>query len=300
MSNETITPINDDFYGYGEDIQEQDIGFAGLGRIQLFNADLKARRKTSLRDGGYAIKDNDGNAPDIGPLEEIPFPKKTEKMRVSKSLEVAFIGASPQFYVIKDKNNSNYLTNTTYSPVFVETQGTSLTCRSAVDVYLAIKADGQRKMWAMRLKGHVTKSVFTMLKEVRRITSVFNTEKSKELKRKVVAHDFALWYNMGLGEEFEVGKKPDSSMVIPPALIVPPADFAEMKKCAVNKEDYVKFCDLRRELDDYLLHNKMPTIKQLTGEQMMDAAVKQIGGAIRQDNDDVETYEFAPPKPVRK
>ena len=296
----TITPPNDDFYGYGEDIAEQEIGFAGSGRLQLFNSDNKTRRKTSLRDGGYAIKDNNGTAPHIGPLEEIPFPARTEQMRVAKSLEVAFIGISPQFYIIKDSSNPDYKTNTTYSSVFVDVTGTKFSCRTVIDIYVAIKADAERKIWQLRAKGHITKSATVLLKEVRRLTATFNAAKSKELNRKIAAHDFALWYNLGLGEEFEAGKKPNTSMVIPPALITPPADFAEMKKCAVSKEDYLKFCDLRRELDDYLLHNKLPVIKQLTDEQAMDAAVKQIGGAIRQNGDDVETYEFAPPKPVKK
>lgn len=255
------TPVNNNAWDYldeGADLQEQNLDQRGFRRIQHMNENTAYHRGTSIVMGGYGIKNEDGLAVEIGKTETIKHRGGREsKMAVATQIEVALIGFSPRYFVAEyadpvDANKRVNLISATYiQPDQLPGDGR---CRSAISLFVVLKVDENRELYELSFKGFNTDDAAKCIAQAKGYTNSVAQAIGDKLKKAVKLHTFGLWLPLGVGESKMVGQGDNQSPVTPPAWKLEAGQ--DLSARMVSREDYLKFIDLRKQLDEYLATGK--------------------------------------------
>lgn len=239
-----------DFLGLGEGLNELAVETGGFRKVQHMNPNHTYHAKTLIADGGYAIKNEIGDAPALkgGKTQTIKHQGgNSTVMMCAPTIDVALIGWTNKYYVAEyddpvdaGKRVVNYVAE------YIAPQdlpGAKGKCRSSVTLFIVLKDDPERQLWAIDFRGYCADDAQKLIFSAKALAN--------ELGRKAGAktvHPFAHWLTLGLGEAKMVGKV-EQSLVAPPAWV---KDGESIARTVVTKDEYAHFIELRRELDEYL------------------------------------------------
>lgn len=250
MTTATNPATDFDFFDAGADLKDQSFQ-TGFNKLQHMNESVY-HAKTDIARGGYGIADTDGNAPNIGNRQTIKHRgDRSTDMRVAKMVEVAVIGFSPLYFIcewdsITEVGRRDSLVSARYIKP-ADMPGANGKCRSGLSFYVVIKADADRKLYEVPFRGYTTDAAKKLVGELKAINTKLAKEIEEQTGRKVNVLSFAHWMPLGVTDESEMVGQTEKSPVTPP-------QWKLDKKAPerVGKEDYLKFVELRRELDEYL------------------------------------------------
>lgn len=267
-----------DFLGLGEDLNEMVVDAGGYRRIQHMNENHTLHRGTLIENGGYGIKNELGDAPAIKGAKTQTIKHqggRSSTMLVFTAAEVALIGWTPKYYVAEyddpvdaGKRVSNIV------PGYIrpdDLPGANGKCRSAVTLFVVLKDDPDKKLWALDFKGYVADDAQKMIFAAKALAN----DVARQAKAKIV-HPFVHWLTLTVGESVMVGKT-DQAPVSPCQWC---KDGENIVRTVVTKEDYAHFINLRRELDEYLPQSKYairPTAPALNAPQTNRPALAPAG-----------------------
>lgn len=253
-----MTTNDFDFLNLGEDLNELAMNAGGFRRIQHMNENYTYHAKTVIAAGGYAIKNEAGDAPVLkgGKTETIKHRGGNSTiMMCATQVELALIGWTDRYYVAEyddpaflGKRVQN-IVNTYFEPG--ELPGANGKCRPGMTLFVALKDDHERQLWALDFRGFNVADAQKLIFSAK----AFANDLAKVAKAKVV-HPFVHWLTLGVGESKMVGKV-EQSPISPPVWVTDANGVA--LKTVVTRDDYAKFIELRRELDTYL-----PTSRYVT------------------------------------
>lgn len=252
MQTQEQNQIYDDFL-CGNDLPEHVLDPVGFRRVQHFN-ESPYHRGTVIELGGYGIRDEDETAPDIGPRQSIKhLGGRSSIMRVAREIEFALIGLSQRYFVAEYDDPADESRRVSIVvPRFMtpeEIPGKRGKCRSGVSLFVALKADPKRKLYELSFRGFNVEDAVTVVNRIRKLANSAAAHIMAESGKRVVPHTFLVWARVGIGESRLVGKK-EQSPVTPPRLAMP--DDINVATVMVSGDDFRKFVDLRKELDEYL------------------------------------------------
>lgn len=243
-----------DFLSIGEGLKEMPADAGGFRRIQHMNENHTYHKGTLIQNGGYAIKNEVGDAPNLrgGKTQAVKHRSGNQTlMMCATEIDVALIGWTPKYYVAEyddpvdvGKRAVNVV------PSYIAPQdmpGANGKCRSAVTLFVVLKDDPTRQLWSLGFRGYVADDAQKVIFAAKGLAN--------DLARKAnvkTVHPFAHWLTLTTGEGKMVGEG-EQSIVSPPAWLT---DNGNIVRTIVSKEDYAHFCDLRRELDEYLPQSK--------------------------------------------
>ena len=256
---------NLDFLNDDDGLGDEGVGGGQFKTVSLFNPDLKYRGKTIIGPtGGYALLNETGNAPDIGPAIDLAYSDgKTKKNRIAQTLDIAIIGASGQSlngktqympYVAvagkDDQGNGYFLPAPEWMgpesfPVDAEGKATGKSL-TAFDLFIVLKADPARNLYRLTVKNHdAARKMPALLTEAMGLAET--TKSGLGVKNLRV---FGNWLRLGVSEAFLSGKAPNQALVVSPALALP--DGVYVPDLFVGRDDYQVFVQHRIMLDEYL------------------------------------------------
>jgi hypothetical protein len=249
MATNTKTQTPD--YGYfdeGADLQEQTLQAMGFRRVQHFNESTTYHRGSVIERGGYGIRNEDGNAPQIGKTETIKHRgNNSSVMNVSQSLDVALIGFSPRYFVIEPPHGSDLKAE--ISPTYQRNLPEGWKCRSAISLFVAVKADEERNLYECSFKGYNTDDAAKLINQAKAIVAKLSDEASGKRGKPTRIHTFGLWLPLGVAESRMVGTIEQSPVTPPKWNII---EGENLTPRMVSKDDYLRFIELRKELDVFL------------------------------------------------
>lgn len=267
-----------DFLSIGESLDEMTVAGAGYRRIQHMNENHTYHKGTLIQNGGYAIKNEVGDAPNLrgGKTQAIKHQNGNQTlMMCAAELDVALIGWTPKYYVAEYDDPVDVgkrVVNTVSGYIAPQDlPGANGKCRSAVTLFVVLKDDPDKKLWALDFRGYVADDAQKVVFAAKGLAN--------DLARKAnvkTVHPFAHWLTLAVGEGKMVGKK-EQSIVSPPAWLT---DNGNIVRTIVSKEDYAHFINLRRELDEYLPQSKYairPTAPALNAPQTNRPALAPAG-----------------------
>ncbi len=261
---QTNTPVTADtnawdYLNEGADITEQNLDQRGFRRIQHMNENTAYHRGTSIVMGGYGIKNEDGTAVEIGKTETIKHRGGREtKMAVAPQIEVALIGFSQRYFVAEyddpadPSKRVNMFVPNYIRPEDLPTPGGR--CRSGISLFVVLKVDEARELYELGFKGFNTDDAAKCISQAKGFANTVALSIGTKLNRAVKLHTFGLWLPLGVGESKMVGQGDNQSPVTPPAWKIDAA--SDLTPRMVTKDDYIKFIELRKQLDDYLATGK--------------------------------------------
>lgn len=246
-----------DYFQAGNEIAEQQLEMLGMRYIQHFHENHIYRRNSKIEFGGYAIKDDDGQAPNIGERESIKHRgNKSSIMRVAPMIEVAVIGWSPLYYWAQydDPADASKVVRL-ITPKWikkVELPGTNARSGRGQDIFVALQVDEEHKLWRITFRSADVKFGDTVAQRINQ-SRYFGQQAAKVIREKhqasVTPHPFMLWLPLGVGESQMAGLA-DQSPVTPPDWKL--NTDTDVSKLFVSGSDFRKFVELRKELDKYL------------------------------------------------
>lgn len=250
MTTATNPATDFDYFDAGNDINDQN-WFAQKRVMQHMN-ETPLHTKTEIARGGYGIKDVAGDAPEIGPSQEIKHRgDRSTQMRVAKMAEVAVIAASPLYFVCEwDSLTEVGRRDRLISARYVKPQdmpGTNGKCRSGISFFVVLKCDPKREVYEIPFRGFVTDEAKKLIGELRDINTRLGEEIKKSTGKPVKVLSFAHWMPLGVVDDSVMVGSVEKSMVTPPQWRT---DKAQPER--VSKEDYLAFIELRREIDEYM------------------------------------------------
>ncbi len=239
-----------DFLGLGEDLGEMAVDAGGFRRVQHMNPNYTYHKNTLIQDGGFAIKNEMGDAPNLrgGKTQTIKHRNgNSTTMMCAPQIDVALIGWTSKYYVAEyddpvdiGKRVVNIVPGY-MAPA--DLPGANGKCRSGVTLFAVLKDDPDKKLWAFDFRGYCADDAQKLIFSAKALAN----DVARAAKVKVV-HPFVHWLTLTLAEAKMVGKA-EQSLVAPPAWL---KDGDNTVRTIVNKEDYAHFVELRRELDNYL------------------------------------------------
>ena len=237
----------------GQDLNEQSLE-ERFRRIQHMNESTTYHRGSVIERGGYAIKDDDENAPAIGKRETIKHRgNRTSQMQVATAFDCALIGFSPRYFIAEyDDPVDVGRRRSLIVPQYIapdQLPGTDAKCRSAISFFIVPKADAERRLWELTFRGYVADDAAKLISQAKAYANTVADGISQQRGKPTKLHTFALWLPLGVGESRMVGKS-EQSAVTPPAWKL--AKDVDLATLIVTGDEYRKFIELRRELDAYL------------------------------------------------
>ncbi len=264
-----------DVYSTGNDIAEQSIEQSGFRKVQHMNESTTYHRGSLIERGGYAIKDEDGTAPNIGTVETIKHRGNNSSiMRVATEIDVALIGWSPKYFQIKYDDPAGAVTEAGFPKhVFLNSDhyiapqdfpGKKGECRSAMSFFVVMKCDDKRELYELTFKGHIVSDATASINQARGYGQKAAQWIAAQANKNVVAHPFLCWLTLGVGDSKMVGKV-EQSAVTPPAWKVNGDDISAH---LVSGDDFRRFVELRKELDAYLATGRYGGVRQQPAAQI--------------------------------
>lgn len=249
MTTATNPATDFDFFDAGNDLKDQSFN-ERTRKLQHMNESMY-HAKTDIFRGGYGIADTNNDAPEIGPRQNIKHRgDRSTDMRVAKMVDVAVIGFSPLYFVCEWDDVQTGQKTSLISPRYIKPSdmpGLNGKCRSGLSFYVVIKADEKRELYEVPFRGYTTDAAKKLIGELKGINQALQKEIKDKTGKVVNVLSFAHWMPLGVVDESEMVGQNEKSPVTPP-------QWKLDKKAPerVGKEDYLKFVELRRELDEYL------------------------------------------------
>jgi hypothetical protein len=283
MTTSTIPTTDFDFFDAAGDLKDQNFS-TGFRKCQHMNESVQ-HRGTEVYLGGYAINDTDGTAPAIGPSQLIKHRgDRSTQMRCAKMVTVAVIGVSPVYYICEMDDVIDPLKKSfVISPRYVKPEdmpGTNGKCRSAMSFFVAFKNDPKRELYEVAFRGYNTDSAKKLVGQLKSINTDLANSIKAQTGKVVNVLSFAHWMPLGVIDDSIMVGQVEKSPVTPPQWKLE-AQAPER----VSKEDYLKFIEMRRELDEYLA--AQPYAVKPQAQMTAPAPKAQIGAPAAGNDDDV-------------
>lgn len=252
-----MTEANLDFLTIGNDLNEMAVDAGGFRRLQHFNENASYHRGTLVERGGYGIRNDSGDAPALkgGKTQTIKHRGgNSSVMMVAQSVDVALIGWTSRYYVAEyDDPAQPGKRVVNFIPFYMppdELPGANGKCRQGVTLFVVLKDDPARELWAIDFRGFITPDAERLIFAAKALAGGLSDKLPKVEGKKVTVHPFAHWLTLSVAAESKMVGKVEQSPVTPPEFAK--NDAGEIARQIVSKDDYAKFIDLRRELDNYL------------------------------------------------
>jgi hypothetical protein len=267
----TTNETNYDAFDAGEAVQEQQLEAVGFRRLQHMNENTTYHRGSLIERGGYAIADDNGDAPDIGKSESVKhFGGGSTVMRVATEVELAVIGFSNKYFVAEYDDPAGTLDNFG-KPKRVklivdrymypqDLAGPNGKCVSSISLFVVLKNDPKRELYELSFKSFNTDEGTKLINALKGYAGAVAQEIAKQRNKTTRLHVFALWMTLGVGETQMKGAKVQGPST-PPIWEVDSATPALMQRL-VSGDDYRKFIELRKQLDEYLAQGRYSGVQQ--------------------------------------
>ena len=225
-----------DFYGDGDGVADANILATGFRTIIAYNAALH-HDGLLIEKGGFGI-DVDLAPEGFGEIETIKNAKgESYKQRTCKQFSAAIIDVSDTYCTIPDGNGGHMRVATFQKGV----EG----CRTHFTLLLALDCDPERQIYQLTMSSHRSESGLEAYREVKRMVSTLEKLKARNGKKPNI-HSYGVWVMFGLGEKKPVGKGSKQAYVLP-LKIAQATDPQTVLTCAVGRDDYALFGQLREE-----------------------------------------------------
>lgn len=252
----TTTEVNFDAFAEGNALDEQQLEAVGFRRLHHFN-EHHLRRNTPIERGGYAIDDDNGDAPDIGPSISMRHQSNRSSIkRVATTVEVALIGFTQRYLIYEGVDPATEKWRSVIAPQWIDkSEGLpGWRCRGALSYFIALQVDSKRELWELVFKGKdPVQGAVRMISEAKAFASQVGQYIAKERGITVRPHAFMLWLPLSVGETVMTGSE-EQSPVTPPAWKI--GKDEDLMQRLVSGDDYRTFIELRKQLDDYLAQGR--------------------------------------------
>lgn len=241
---------NVDYLDAGEGLEEQKLEIAGFRRVQHFN-ESPYHRGTAIAAGGYGIKDEDMSAPAIGKTETVKHRGGNSTiMRTAKEIQIALIGFTQQ-YICLEATDAEGKYRSVIVPEWISNLPAGAKLRKGISLFVVLKADPAQELYELAFRGFIVNEARQIVASITKSCTSLGAQYTAERGKATKFHPFAFWLTLGVGESRMVGSGDAQSPVTPPALRSK-LDRATLESLMVTKDEYIKFIDLRRQVDEYL------------------------------------------------
>lgn len=225
-----------DYFGEGGGIDDAVIVPTGYRTVTVYGP-ATHHEGLKIEKGGFGI-DVDKAPVDFGEIETIMNAEgKSYKQRTATEISVAVIDVSDTYYTIEDENGRKIKVATFQKGVEK--------CYSHFSFLVVFDCDPERRVYQLTQSAQRSKEAAAVFQEMRRAIKSLGVALGKNGKPADIK-SYGVWFRLGLGDKFQVGKPPKQSFVRP-LKIAQATDPKTLLACAVSREDYRLFTQLREE-----------------------------------------------------